>query len=80
MTKKISLYSNYIPHKTPRRTNFSKWFYEFKNDLYILYDQFIKIIISRYHNDNIKKNFDDEESFLLFARFVYNNSSKYIQI
>ena len=76
-SKKICLYSNYIPHHTPKRSlNFSKWFHEYKNDLYILYDEFSKLIISRYQEYNIKIRFENEETFLIFARIVYNNSSK----
>ena len=76
MTRKQCLYSNYIPNETPRRPNFQKWFAEYQQDLYVLYEEFKNVIERNY---DFHLDFADEKSFITFVRFVYSNSSKHIQ-
>ena len=50
--KKKCVINNYIPHKTPKYTNFNSWFYEYKNSLIDLYLIFLETVKNRYpHRD-----------------------------
>ena len=75
MKRNQCLYPNYIPNESPTRPNFQKWFLEYKDDLYILYNEFKNVIETNYETH---LDFKDEKSFITFARFVYSNSSKHI--
>jgi hypothetical protein len=77
MKIKQSLYSNYIPNKSPNRPNFKKWFLVYKNDLYILYEEF-KNVIERNFERHL--DFSEEKVFITFVQFVYSYSTKHIQL
>jgi hypothetical protein len=66
---------NYIPHKTPRHSNYNTWKLSYKNHLVKLYGIFAVSINDRYDNDI---NWDDDEVFEKFCKFTYDCSSKYI--
>ena len=75
-SKKKCVIKNYIPHRTPLRPNFYKWYNEYENHLINLYCIFIGIIKNRYPDSNL--DVDDEEYFNLFINHIFDSSSKFI--
>jgi hypothetical protein len=76
MTRKTVI-SNYIPHKTPFYTNFNNWFNEYKYNLACLFGIFKETLEERY-SKTINNEWNSEELFLKFCRFIYSRSSKHI--
>jgi len=66
---------NYIPHKTPRYTNYNIWKKCYEHHLIQLYYIFTSSVDSKYDND-IK--WKDDDIFEEFCNFIYECSSKYI--
>jgi len=65
--------SNYIPHKSPSKPNFDKWFTTYKKDLINLYNIFTNQS-QTYDYIDWKTN----QKFTDFVYMVYNKSSKFI--
>lgn len=69
---------NYIPHKTPKNTNFLVWYEKYKDHLQEMFFKIVRII-----HDNIdeidKQNIETEHNFNIFINMVYDSSSKYIE-
>ena len=63
--------SNYIPHHTPKKPDFNKWFKTYYYDLLCLYDTLNQILTERDESS--------EHDFKRFTMFIYSCSSKYIQ-
>ena len=74
---RTSIINNYIPHKTPNRPDFNKWFNEYKYNLACLYGIFKETIEERYASSEYN-DWNSEELFLKFCRLIYNKSSKHI--
>lgn len=72
-TRKVQI-SNYIPHNTPRRVDFLKWFGEYKPQLINLYTIFVEVMEIRYPDFEFKP-----DSFSNFVKMIFRSSSKYIQ-
>jgi hypothetical protein len=70
--KKCAIF-NYIPHKTPTHTNYSLWVSYYQAHLIEMYD-----II----NNTIKNRYTEmpDINFSKFCLFIFNKSSKHIQI
>ena len=73
-TKRKCVLINYIPHKTPMKPNFYKWYYEYENNLLDLYSIFLDTIKDRYPYCKL----DTEEYFNLFINNIFDSSSKFI--
>ena len=73
---KILMYSrNYIPHRTPLHTNFNLWKQVYNDYLLDIYNIFACSVNEKY-DTNV--DWDDENIFDQFCRFVFECSSKYI--
>jgi hypothetical protein len=72
-----SVIRNYIPHKTPTRLNFNKWFEYYRSDLINLYSIFRENLKNNYEDDEFKIDLDKNLAFTKFVFFIYNSSSKY---
>ena len=72
-----SVIRNYIPHKTPTRLNFNKWFEYYRSDLINLYSIFKENLKNNYEDDELKIDLDTNLAFTKFVFFIYNSSSKY---
>lgn len=72
-----SVIRNYIPHKTPIRLNFNKWFEYYRSDLINLYSIFKENLKNNYEDDEFKIDLDTNLAFTKFVFFIYNSSSKY---
>lgn len=71
MVKKCVI-NNYIPHKTPRISNYSVWHENYKKDLVAMFKSTENILYDRY--GNLKKiDYND------FCLMIYKSSSKYIR-
>ena len=70
------LFKNYIPHKTPFKPNYNKWFNEYEKEILSLYGILQQIINERYPYEKI--DWESEEIFNSFSIMLYNKSSKYI--
>jgi hypothetical protein len=75
--KKKCVINNYIPHKTPKYTNFNSWFYEYKNSLIDLYLIFLETVKNRYPHRDITI-LETDEYFNIFINDIFDSSSKYI--
>jgi hypothetical protein len=64
--------NNYIPHETPKFSNYNLWYNNYKEDLYIMYKKTENILNNRY--ENLKKL-----EYNNFCLMIYNSSSKYIR-
>jgi hypothetical protein len=71
MNKKCVI-SNYIPYKTPKKLNYSKWYNAYKEDLYLMFKIVENILNINYENSY---NIDYND----FCLLIYNSSSKYIR-
>ena len=72
------LFKNYIPHKTPFKPNYNKWFNEYEKEIINLYSIFQEIINDRYQYEKI--DWESHKIFILFSIMLYNKSSKYIPV
>ena len=69
--------SNYIPHKKPKYPNFNNWFNEYKYSLECLFGILKENIEERY-SGSINNDWNSDELFIKFCRFIYTKSSKHI--
>jgi hypothetical protein len=62
---------NYIPHKTPKKSNYNKWYEKYYTHLYSMY---------KLSNDILKNRYTETENidFDKFCFLIYKYSSKYI--
>jgi len=70
------LFKNYIPHTTPFRPNYNKWFNEYEKEILSLYGILQQIIKERYPDEKV--DWESEEILDSFCIMLFNKSSKYI--
>jgi hypothetical protein len=75
--KKKCIIPNYIPHKTPKFTNFYKWVNEYEYDLFNMYSIFIETLKFRYQDIDFDI-LDSNEYLNMFINFMFDSSSKII--
>ena len=69
--------SNYIPHKKPMHPNFNIWFNEYKYNLACLFGILKETIEERYF-ESTNNDWNSNELFIKFCRFIYTKSSKHV--
>lgn len=75
MDRKKTVISNYIPHKTPKITNYYIWSEEYFKNLVDIFEIIRNIINVRHSKNDINSN----EAFNVFSKMVFNSSSKHIR-
>lgn len=70
--KKMTVISNYIPHLTPKKPNYTKWLQTYYDDLLYLYYSMNQVLMERVEESA-------PHDFPTFTRFIYHCSSKHIQ-